>query len=87
MAPEDGTRWMMLGLWYGVYMLLEAYVVAPRVIGRSVELPGVVILLVTLLGAALWGILGALVAVPVAVALGVARTELSARRAPRRHAP
>ncbi len=79
MAPEDGTRWVMLGLWYGVYMLLEAYVVAPRVIGRSVELPGVVILLVTLLGAALWGILGALVAVPVAVAVGVARAELSAR--------
>ncbi|MFI9485722.1 AI-2E family transporter [Promicromonospora sp. NPDC052451] len=51
-----------------VYMQVEAYVLAPRVMSRAVALPGALVIVAALAGAALGGILGALVAVPVAAA-------------------
>jgi predicted PurR-regulated permease PerM len=51
-----------------VYMQVEAYVLAPRVMSRAVALPGVLVIVAALAGASLGGILGALVAVPVAAA-------------------
>ncbi len=80
MAPDDVARWVVLALWYALYMVVEAYVLAPRVIGRAVALPDVVILVVTLLGATLGGILGALLAVPAAVAASVIGRELAVHR-------
>lgn len=79
MAPDDVARWVILAAWYALYMFVEAYVVAPRVIGRAVALPDVVILVVTLVGATLGGILGALLAVPIAVAAGVTHREITAQ--------
>lgn len=51
-----------------VYMQVEAYVLSPRVMSRAVSMPGVLVIVAALSGAALGGILGALVAVPVAAA-------------------
>lgn len=51
-----------------VYMQVEAYVLSPRVMSRAVSMPGVLVIVAALAGAALGGILGALVAVPVAAA-------------------
>lgn len=51
-----------------VYMQVEAYVLSPRVMSRAVAVPGVLVIVAALSGAALGGILGALVAVPVAAA-------------------
>jgi len=51
-----------------VYMQIEAYVLSPRVMSRAVAVPGVLVIVAALAGAALGGILGALVAVPVAAA-------------------
>ncbi|MCP2262796.1 AI-2E family transporter [Promicromonospora thailandica] len=51
-----------------IYMQVEAYVLAPRVMSRAVALPGALVIVAALAGAALGGILGALVAVPVAAA-------------------
>ena len=51
-----------------VYMQVEAYVLSPRVMSRAVAVPGVLVIVAALAGAALGGILGALVAVPVAAA-------------------
>jgi predicted PurR-regulated permease PerM len=51
-----------------VYMQVEAYVLSPRVMSRAVSMPGVLVIVAALSGAALGGVLGALVAVPVAAA-------------------
>lgn len=51
-----------------VYMQVEAYVLAPRMMAKAVAVPGSIVIVSALAGAALGGILGALVAVPIAAA-------------------
>lgn len=51
-----------------LYLQIEAYVLTPRVMSRAVAVPGGLVIIAALAGAALGGILGALVAVPVAAA-------------------
>ena len=53
---------------YIVYRLAEDYLIVPRIMGRTVEVPAVVSLVAVLLGGVLLGIVGALVAIPVAAA-------------------
>ncbi|WOF22886.1 AI-2E family transporter [Microbacterium betulae] len=83
-APADPVPWVTLAVWYLVYMAVEAYVIAPRVIGRTVAMPAVVVLLVTLVGGTLSGILGALLALPLVVAASASTLELRAARRERR---
>jgi predicted PurR-regulated permease PerM len=52
-----------------VYRLAEDYLLVPRIIGRAVKVPALVTVVAVLLGGALLGILGALVAIPIAAAL------------------
>lgn len=52
-----------------VYRLAEDYLIVPRIIGRAVQVPAVVTVVAALLGGALQGIVGALVAIPAAAAL------------------
>jgi len=56
-------------VYYLAYQQLEAYVIYPRIMARSVDVPGSVTVIAALLGGALMGIIGALLAVPVAAAL------------------
>lgn len=51
-----------------VYLQVEAYFLTPKVMVRAVAVPGALVIIAALSGAALGGILGALVAVPVAAA-------------------
>lgn len=53
-----------------VYMQVEAYVLSPRVMAKAVAVPGALVIVAAIGGAALGGILGALVAIPV-VAAGI----------------
>ena len=55
--------------WYLVYMQVEAYVLNPRIMARAVKVPGVVVVIAALVGGTLLGILGALIAIPVAAAV------------------
>lgn len=55
--------------WYLIYMQIEAYVISPNVMNRAVKVPGVVVVVAALAGGTLLGILGALVAIPVAAAI------------------
>jgi predicted PurR-regulated permease PerM len=50
-------------------MQIEAYVLAPRIMGRAVSVPGAVVVIAALAGGALLGLLGALVAIPVAASI------------------
>jgi predicted PurR-regulated permease PerM len=54
---------------YIAYRLLEDYLLVPRVMARTVRMPGAVTLVAVLLGGALLGIPGALVAIPAAAAV------------------
>jgi predicted PurR-regulated permease PerM len=62
---------------YIFYRLAEDYLIVPRVMGRTVQLPAVVSLVSVLLGGVLLGIVGALVAIPVAAALRVILNEIT----------
>ncbi len=55
--------------WYLVYMQVEAYLLNPRIMARAVKVPGVVVVIAALIGGTLLGILGALIAIPVAAAV------------------
>ncbi|WP_084509207.1 AI-2E family transporter [Nocardia pseudovaccinii] len=52
-----------------ILRLFEDYVLVPRIIGRTVRVPAVVTVVSVLLGGALLGIVGALLAIPVAAAV------------------
>lgn len=56
-------------VFYVVYQQLENYVIYPRVMARSVDIPGSVIVIAALIGAGLLGVVGALLAIPTAAAI------------------
>ncbi|TXK17059.1 AI-2E family transporter [Homoserinibacter sp. GY 40078] len=60
---------IIVGIWYLVYMQLEAYLLSPNIMNRAVKVPGVVVVIAALAGGTLLGILGALVAIPVAASI------------------
>jgi predicted PurR-regulated permease PerM len=60
---------LIVGIWYLIYMQVEAYVISPNVMNRAVKVPGVVVVVAALAGGTLLGILGALIAIPVAAAI------------------
>jgi len=56
-------------IFYVAYQQLENYVIYPRVMQRSVNVPGQVTVIAALIGAALLGVVGALLAIPTAAAV------------------
>lgn len=56
-------------IYYLIYMQVEAYVISPNIMNRAVKVPGVVVVIAALIGGTLLGILGALIAIPVAAAV------------------
>lgn len=58
------------------YRLVEDYVLVPKIIGRFVKVSGVVTIVAVLIGAQLLGILGALIAIPIAAAAQLLIEEL-----------
>ena len=61
---------------YIAFRLAEDYLLTPRIIGRAVKVPGGVTVVAVLIGAALLGVVGALLAIPVAAALQLLVSEL-----------
>ena len=59
-----------------VFRLLEDYLLSPRVMRRTVEVAPVLTVVAVLLGGALLGILGALIAVPVVATIDLIRKEV-----------
>ena len=67
----------------GLYILiqqLENHIVVPQVMRRAVDLPPVVVIVALLMGSELLGVVGAILALPVAAALSVVVSELVAVR-------
>jgi predicted PurR-regulated permease PerM len=61
---------------YTIFRLAEDYLLIPKVIGRAVKVPAVATLVAVLVGGALLGIVGALVAIPVAAAIQLCAQEV-----------
>ena len=56
-------------VFYIAYQQLENYVIYPRVMSRSVEIPGAVTVIAALIGGSLLGVVGALLAIPTAASI------------------
>ncbi len=67
------TQSVSQAIFFVIYLVLlqqfEGNVIYPRVVGGSIGLPGMWVLMAITIGGALWGILGMLVAVPLAASL------------------
>ncbi|MFD5600382.1 AI-2E family transporter [Leucobacter sp. NPDC058333] len=63
------TTALIAGIYYLVYMQIEAYVLSPRIMSKAVAVPGSLVVIAAVGGGALGGILGALVAIPVAASV------------------
>ena len=68
LIPDFGSPQTAIAaaIWYFIYMQLEAYFLSPRIMNRAVSIPGAVVVIAALAGASLLGLLGALIAIPVA---------------------
>jgi predicted PurR-regulated permease PerM len=54
---------------YLIYIQIESYVVSPRVMNRAVSIPAALVLIGALVGGALMGVIGVLVALPIMASL------------------
>jgi predicted PurR-regulated permease PerM len=59
-----------------VFRLAEDYLLIPKIIGRAVNVPALITVVAVLIGGALLGIVGALVAIPIAAALQLLTQEI-----------
>jgi predicted PurR-regulated permease PerM len=67
-------------IFYVIYQQVENYVIYPRVMSRSVDIPGAATVIAALVGAGLLGVVGALLAIPTAAALLMITREVFIRR-------
>ena len=54
---------------YIIYVQIENYLITPRIMKRSLSIPGLVTIIAALLGTSLLGLIGGLLAVPIAAAI------------------
>ena len=64
---------------YTGYRFLEDYLLTPKIMARTVQVPGLLTVIATLIGGTLFGIIGALIAIPVAAAIKLLLEETTLR--------
>ena len=65
----DPTTGVICVIFYIAYQQIENYVIYPRVMSRSVEIPGALTVIAALIGGTLLGVVGALLAIPTAASI------------------
>jgi predicted PurR-regulated permease PerM len=65
----EPNKALIAAVYYVVWQQIENYLVAPRIMQHTVSVPGPVTIVAALTGGALLGLLGALIAIPVAAGL------------------
>lgn len=60
---------LVAAIYYLVYMQVEAYLLSPRIMNKAVSVPGAVVVIAAVAGGTIAGVLGALVAIPVAASV------------------
>jgi len=73
---QDVRTGVIVAVFYLIYQQVENYVIAPRVMQRSVSVSPVVTIVAVLLGGSLMGIVGALLAIPTAAAVQLVMQEV-----------
>ncbi len=66
---ESPTKALLALILYTLYVQIENYIITPRIMKRSLSIPGLVTILAALLGTSLLGLVGGLLAVPIAAAV------------------
>jgi predicted PurR-regulated permease PerM len=61
---------------YIVFRLAEDYLLVPKIIGRAVKVPAGVTVVAVLIGGTVLGVVGALIAIPVAAAIQLLTQEI-----------
>lgn len=80
-ALSDGWLSAVIVLaYYIAYHLFETYVISPRIMSRAVEIPAVITIVAVLAGGTLLGVVGALIAIPVAAGLSLIYHEVAVPR-------
>jgi predicted PurR-regulated permease PerM len=77
---QDTSIGLACIVFYVVYQQLENYVIYPRVMANSADVPGAVTVIAVLAGATLLGVIGALLAIPTAAAVLLLTREVLIRR-------
>ena len=67
-------------IFYLIYQQVENYVIYPRIMSRSVDIPGAATVIAALVGASLLGVVGALLAIPTAAAVLMLTREVFVRQ-------
>ncbi|GAA1776929.1 AI-2E family transporter [Luedemannella helvata] len=88
-GSQTWTTPVLVAIFFALYQTLENYLIAPRVLRDTVEISSLAVLFVALVGATVLGLIGALIAIPLAAALRVivgdrlrARDEAAEEEAP-----
>ncbi len=66
---DEPRKAIIAAVYYVIYQQIENYVVSPRIMARTVDVPGAITVVAAMAGGTLLGVLGALLAVPVAAGL------------------
>jgi predicted PurR-regulated permease PerM len=82
--PVDTIVWV---IWAIVYQQIENNVIQPRIQARAVQLEPLMVLISVLFGSTLFGVLGALLAIPVAAAIQITIREYNSLRRPKVFVP
>jgi predicted PurR-regulated permease PerM len=77
--PTDTIIWV---IWSVVYQQVENTIIQPRIQARAVQVHPFVVLVSVLFGSTLFGILGALLAIPIAAAIQISIIEYNSFRRP-----
>jgi predicted PurR-regulated permease PerM len=64
-------------VFYTVYRQAEDYLITPRIMTRTVDVPGVVTIIAVVIGGTLMGIIGAVIAIPIAAGIKLVLEEIS----------
>jgi predicted PurR-regulated permease PerM len=77
--PIDTIAW---AVWAVIYQQIENSVIQPRIQARAVQLEPLIVLVSVLFGSTLFGVLGALLAIPVAAAIQITIREYQLQKVP-----
>jgi predicted PurR-regulated permease PerM len=77
---EDPKIGIVCVIFYVIYQQLENFVIGPRVMKKTVDIPGAITVMAALVGAALLGVVGALLAIPTAAAILMLTREVVVKR-------
>jgi predicted PurR-regulated permease PerM len=69
---------MMVGIYFLILHQLEANILVPKIMERRVGVSPVAVLVALLIGGALWGLVGAILAIPTAAILSIVIEDLAA---------